>query len=142
VLLEQNRDGNRKPYPVRKGGVATDVPLVVLVNHGSASSSEVFAGAIQDHNRAPVVGEQTFGTGTVLAPWELRDGSTLLLGFANWLTPNGRMIREAGITPDVIVEMPAGATPLTPDRSASLSLAEIAEQDPQLGAAFGLLPAQ
>ena len=141
VLLEQDRDGRRKPFPVRKGGSATDVPLVVLVNHGSASSSEVFAGAIQDHGRAPIVGEQTFGTGTVLSSWPLRDNSVLRLGFAYWLTPNGRMIRENGIAPDVVVEMPNGTPPITPDRAAGLSLAEAAERDPQLAAAFErLLP--
>ncbi len=140
VLLEQNRDGQRKPYPVRKGGSATDVPLVVLVNHGSASSAEVFAGAIQDQGRGPIVGERTFGTGTVLSSWELRDGSALLLGFAYWLTPNGRMIRDGGITPDVVVELPAGTQPLTPERTAGLSLEEVAAQDPQLGTAFALLP--
>ncbi|MBX5490504.1 MAG: S41 family peptidase [Chloroflexi bacterium] len=139
VLLEEDRDGNRKPYPVLKGGSATDVPLVVLVNHGSASSSEVFAGAIQDHHRGPIVGVRTFGTGTVLSSWPLRDGSTLLLGFAYWLTPDGRKIRDSGITPDVVVELPSGTQPLTPDRSAGLSVAEIAERDPQLGAAFSQL---
>ena len=109
---------------------------MVLVNHGSASSSEVFSGAIQDYQRAPIVGEQTFGTGTVLSSWELRDGSALLLGFAYWLTPNGRMIRDGGITPDVEVPMPADTPVLTPDRGASLSFAEVTQQDPQLGAAF------
>jgi carboxyl-terminal processing protease len=139
VLLEQDRDGKRKPYPVRSGGVATDVPLVVLINNGSASSAEVFSGAIQDHGRGPVVGTQSFGTGTVLTSFELEDGSALLLGFAYWLTPNGRMIRENGIAPDVVVELPADALPLTPDRSAGLSIAEVAERDPQLGAAFTIL---
>jgi carboxyl-terminal processing protease len=136
VLLEEDRDGRRKPYPVTKGGSATDLPLVVLVNHGSASSSEVFAGAIQDNGRGPIVGTQTFGTGTVLSSWPLRDGSTLLLGFAYWLTPNGRKIRDSGIAPDVVVELPPGTQPLTPDRSAGLSVADVAARDPQLGAAF------
>ncbi len=139
VLLEEDRDGNRKPFAVKPGGVATDVPLVVLVNHGSASSAEVFAGALQDYKRAPIVGATTFGTGTVLSSWELRDGSSLLLGFAYWLTPNGRMIRDNGITPDVPVEMPSDVLPLTPDREADLSLDEIVARDPQLAAAFQIL---
>ena len=139
VLLEQNRDGGRKPFAVKAGGGATDVPLVVLVNHGSASSAEVFAGALQDYQRAPIVGATTFGTGTVLSSWELRDGSSLLLGFAYWLTPNGRMIRDNGIAPDVPVEMPADVLPLTPDRAADLSFDEIAARDAQLGAALQLL---
>ncbi|HEY7061368.1 MAG TPA: S41 family peptidase [Chloroflexota bacterium] len=139
VLLEQDRDGNRKPYPVKSGGVATDVPLVVLVNHGSASSAEVFAGSVQDHQRGPIVGATTFGTGTVLTSFELRDGSSLLLGFAYWLTPDGRMIRDNGIVPDVPVDMAADALPLTPDREAGLSLEEIKASDPQLAAAFDIL---
>jgi carboxyl-terminal processing protease len=141
VLLEQDRDGKRKPYPVRTNpaGAATDVPLVVVVNNGSASSAEVFSGAIQDNGRGPIVGTQTFGTGTVLTSFELQDGSALLLGFAYWLTPNGRMIRENGIAPDVVVELPADVLPITPDRAAGLSVAEIAERDPQLGAAFEIL---
>jgi carboxyl-terminal processing protease len=139
VLLEQDRNGSRKPYAVKSGGAATDVPLVVLINHGSASSAEVFSGAIQDHGRGTLVGAQTFGTGTVLTSYDLRDGSSLLLGFAYWLTPNGRMIRENGITPDVAVELPADVQPLTPDRSAGLSFAEVGERDPQLGAAFDVL---
>jgi carboxyl-terminal processing protease len=139
VLLEEDRDGKRKPFAVKAGGSATDVPLVVLVNHGSASSAEVFAGALQDYQRAPIVGATTFGTGTVLSSWELRDGSSLLLGFAYWLTPNGRMIRENGIAPDVPVEMAADILPLTPDREADLSLDEIKARDPQLAAAFDIL---
>jgi carboxyl-terminal processing protease len=139
VLLEQDRDGKQRPYPVKAGGAATDVPLVVLVNHGSASSAEVFAGALQDYHRGPIVGATTFGTGTVLSSWELRDGSSLLLGFAYWLTPDGRMIRDNGIVPDVAVEMPPDVLPLTPDREADLSLDEIAARDVQLGAALQIL---
>jgi carboxyl-terminal processing protease len=142
VLLEQNRDGGRKPFPVRKGGSATEFPLAVVVNHGSASSSEVLAGAVQDYQRGPVVGAQTFGTGTVLTTWELRDGSALLLGFAYWLTPNGRMIRDGGITPDVVVELPPDATPITPERATGLTLSQVAERDPQLGTALNLLREQ
>jgi carboxyl-terminal processing protease len=140
VLLEQNRDGGRKPYEVRKGGVATEVPLAVVVNHGSASSAEVLAGAIQDYGRGPIVGEQTFGTGTVLSSWELQDGSAMLLGFAYWLTPNGRMIRDGGITPDIVVAPAPDGTFVTPDRAAGLSLAEVAARDAQLAAALETLP--
>jgi carboxyl-terminal processing protease len=139
VLLEQDRNGERKPYQVRAGGSATDVPLVVLVNHGSASSAEVFAGAIQDYGRGPIIGAQTFGTGTVLQSWDLRDGSALLLGFAYWLTPKGRMIRDNGISPDMAVDLPADALPLTPDREAGLSIDEIVARDAQLAAAFDAL---
>lgn len=114
VLLEEDAAGNRKPYAVERGGVATDIPLVVLINPGSASSAEIFAGAIQDHERGEVVGETTFGTGTVLQPYSLSDGSALLLGTKQWLTPDGRLIRKQGIQPDVEVILPIEADLLTP----------------------------
>ena len=101
VLLEESASGNRKAFPVEPGGLATELPMVVLINPGSASSSEIFAGAIQDHDRGEVVGETTFGTGTVLQPFPLQDGSALLLGTKQWLTPDGRLIRKQGIEPDV-----------------------------------------
>ena len=96
VLVQEDSDGNREPFPVRRGGVATEIPLAVLINRGSASSAEIFAGAIQDHERGSVVGETTFGTGTVLRPFDLEDGSALLLGTSQWLTADGRLIRKTG----------------------------------------------
>ncbi|MCE7989478.1 MAG: S41 family peptidase [Caldilinea sp. CFX5] len=146
VLLEEDADGNRTAYPVEAGGQATDLPLVVLVNPGSASSSEIFAGAIQDQQRGQIVGETTFGTGTVLQPYTLQDGSELLLGVKQWLTPNGRLIRNQGIQPDEVVELPLGAALLTPALVREMTLAEIrASQDAQLQKALellGALPAQ
>ncbi|MEZ4678078.1 MAG: S41 family peptidase [Caldilineaceae bacterium] len=105
VLQEENAAGQRKPYPVEDGGVAPDIPLVVLINPGSASSSEIFAGAIQDHKRGTLIGETTFGTGTVLQTFQLEDGSALLLGTSQWLTADGRLIRKQGITPDIAVDL-------------------------------------
>jgi carboxyl-terminal processing protease len=86
-----------------------------LVDAGSASSSEIFAGALQDHKRGFVVGETTFGTGTVLTPYTLSDGSVLMLGTAEWLTADGRSIRKQGIVPDVAVRLPFDARPLSPE---------------------------
>src|SRR5262245_52811380 len=94
VLLEENASGERKSYPVQPGGMATDLPVVVLINRGSASASEIFAGALQDHGRGKIVGERSYGTGTVLLPYDLPDGSQLYLGVAQWLTPQGRVIRK------------------------------------------------
>ncbi|RME71311.1 MAG: S41 family peptidase [Chloroflexi bacterium] len=140
VLLQEDAQGNRETYPVKPGGVATDIPLVVLVNGGSASAAEIFAGAIQDHQRGPVVGETTFGTGTVLQPFELDDGSVLLLGTSQWLTPNGRLIRKNGIEPDVLVDLPAGADLLSPGEVKEMTLDEIAaSEDAQLLKALELL---
>ncbi len=114
VLLEQDRSGRRNPVPVKAGGVALSRPLVVLVNHGTASGAEIVAGALQDHHRAVVIGEQTFGTGTVLHEYSLSDGSAILLGVREWLTPNGHVIWRNGITPNQIVAEPSGVTPITP----------------------------
>jgi len=114
VLLARNAQGVTQPVPVEPGGVATDVPLAVLVNGGSASGAEVVAGALQDAERAPIVGETTFGTGTVLREFPLSDGSVLLLAIQEWLTPNGRTIWHRGIEPDVEVELAPGVGPLLP----------------------------
>jgi carboxyl-terminal processing protease len=114
VLQEQDAAGNRKPYAVKPGGIATDIPMVVLVNQGTASSSEIFAGALQDYKRAVVVGETTFGTGTVLQPFQLNDGSMLMLGTSQWLTAKGRLIRKHGIEPDVKVTLPLGTKLISP----------------------------
>ena len=103
VYVERNAKGEEKSTPVTPGGVATDLPLVVLVDHGTASASEIVAGAIQDAGRAKVVGVTTFGTGTVLGEFPLSDGSALRIGTVEWLTPKGRVIWHAGIAPDVTV---------------------------------------
>lgn len=142
VLLQEDADGNREAFPVKPGGTATEIPMVVLINGGSASASEIFAGAIQDHERGPVVGETSFGTGTVLQPFQLDDGSTLLLGTSQWLTPDGRLIRKQGIEPDVIVDLPAGANLITPFELKELTVPELlASEDGQLLKALELLDA-
>ena len=114
----------------------TDAPLAVLINEGSASSSEILAGALRDNGRATVIGETTFGTGTVLSEFVLRDGSSILLGVAEWLTPKGDFIRETGIAPDVEVKLGEGAEPLAPQEVRNLSREEALARDAQLRRAF------
>jgi carboxyl-terminal processing protease len=142
VLQQEDADGKRTPYPVEPGGVAQEIPLVVLTNRGTASSSEIFAGAIQDHQRGLVVGETTFGTGTILEPFILDDGSGLMLGTSQWLTANGRLIRKHGIEPDVTVELPIGTDLISPMKAKEMTVTELlASEDTQVLKALELLDA-
>jgi carboxyl-terminal processing protease len=114
VLLEKDSQGKTEEVKVESGGLATKLPLAVLVNYGSASASEIVAGALQDAARGKLIGETTYGTGTVLNTFQISDGSALLLATREWLTPNGRVIWHQGIKPDDKVSLPAGVAPVTP----------------------------
>ena len=87
----------------------SDIKTVVLVNGGSASASEIVAGALKDHGKATLVGEKTYGKGSVQRPIDLADGSILKVTEARWYTPHGKNIDKSGIEPDVKVEMTAEA---------------------------------
>lgn len=104
ITIERLKGDEDQKFEAQAGGVAPDVPLVVLVNRGSASASEIVAGAIQENGRGTVLGEQTFGKGTVQIPHTLSDGSELRVTIAEWLTPGGKQISGEGIVPDVYVE--------------------------------------
>jgi carboxyl-terminal processing protease len=132
IYLRQDASGDRERIRVPRGAEPTDAPLAVLVNNGSASSSEIVAGALRDNGRAPLIGTTTFGTGTVLQEFTLDDGSAMLLGIAEWLTPDGDFIRESGIEPGIEVELEEGAELLTPSEARDLSREEILDRDAQL----------
>jgi len=103
ILTQVDREGGETVYTAQEGGEAIDIPIVVLVSSGSASGSEVLAGALRDHGRAKLVGEQTFGKGSVNHLRELSNGGALYVTIARWLTPNGDLIEGVGLTPDEVV---------------------------------------
>jgi carboxyl-terminal processing protease len=142
AYVRKDASGEREPVEVEGELGLTDAPLVVLVNEGSASSSEILAGALRDNDRATVVGQTTFGTGTVLSEFKLDDGSSILLGVAEWLTPDGDFIRESGIEPDVKVPQEEGDEAVSPTDLREISRDQAFERDAQLRAAFEELPDQ
>jgi carboxyl-terminal processing protease len=105
ITIERLKGDKEQAFEAQPGGVALDVPLVVLVNRGSASASEIVAGAIKENKRGVILGEQSFGKGTVQIPHTLSDGSELRVTVAEWLTPSGKQISGEGIVPDIIVEL-------------------------------------
>jgi carboxyl-terminal processing protease len=124
VLFERNVSGLDRTFRSDNGDLAEEIPLVTLVNPGSASASEIVAGAIQDTGRGILIGETTFGKGSVQTVHELSDGSELRVTIARWYTPNDNSIDDEGVAPDIEVEFPAD----TPE-----------DEDPQLDRAVEYL---
>ena len=143
VLLEKDINGKITPVPVKQGVLVNELPMVVLVNQGTASGAEILAGALQDAGRAELVGETTFGTGTVLVPFPLPDGSEVVLAVQEWLTPSGKTIWHTGLTPNDpnnVVHLEAGVSPLFPESESSLTSSQLqASGDQQLTSALNLL---
>ncbi len=126
VMYEQYGDGTRNTYTAKPNGLATDIPLVVLVNEGTASASEITAGAIQDYTRGTLVGVKTYGKGSVQQITQLKDdGGAVRITVARWLTPKERQINGLGLQPDVVV-------PITQDDITN-------NRDPQLDKAVEIL---
>ena len=106
VMQEVYGDGRSENFEANSGGLATKIPMVVLVNEGSASASEIVAGAIQDLGRGYLVGNTTYGKGSVQSYTQLvNDGGAVRVTIARWLTPNGRQIHEVGLAPDFPIEL-------------------------------------
>jgi carboxyl-terminal processing protease len=129
VLIEQFGSGNERVFESDEEGLAQEIPMVVLVNEGSASASEVLAGAIRDRDRGTLIGTTTFGKGTVQTWHPLSNGGGVRITTARWLTPEGTWVDEEGLTPDVVVEQPEPQEPV-PDQP---------PQDEQLQAAVDYL---
>ena len=130
VVIQENNQGDRLPYKVNRRGKILKLPMVVLINKGSASASEIVAGALQDHKRARLVGEKSFGKGTIQDAENLPGGTGIHITVARWLTPNSRWVNDtSGLNPDFEVVL---------DRSTELSEGE-EQPDPQLVKALELL---
>ena len=140
VVLRQDAQENIREERTSGKDESTALPLVVLINQGSASASEIVSGALQDHQRATLVGETTFGTGTVLNEFPLSDGSAILLATEQWLTPDGRVIWREGIVPDELVELTGPVRLVVPATADDLTAEELAaSEDAQLLRAIELL---
>ena len=125
VVMQENSKGEKTPFKVNRAGKLTNMPVVVLINKGSASASEIVAGALADRNRAKLVGEKSFGKGTIQEAEELAGGTGIHITVAKWLTPNGKWVNETqGLEPDVKVESGKEEDPL---------------KDPQLDKALEIL---
>ncbi|MBI3631746.1 MAG: S41 family peptidase [Candidatus Staskawiczbacteria bacterium] len=106
VTIENFGESKDKKYYKTEGNASfSEYPIVVLINQGSASASEILAGTLRDNRKIQLVGEKSFGKGSVQQVLELRDGSMLKITIAKWLTPNGNSISEVGLSPDVKVEL-------------------------------------
>lgn len=112
ILYERDAKGQMKTWRAVGEGLARDIPVVALINEGTASAGEITAGALQENDRAKLVGQPTTGTGTVLQPFTLSDGSVVRIGVTNWLTPKQNLIKNKGITPDIAVQQQDLTQPL------------------------------
>ena len=112
VLIRVDAQGEPDTVGVNEGAKAVDLPMMALANQGTASGAEIVIGALQDHDRAKVIGTTTSGAGTGLNSFSLPEGAALLIAVEEWLTPEGRVIWQQGLAPDRRVTQPECAEPL------------------------------
>ena len=124
VVKQESAKGDSKNYYVRRNGKLTDIPIAVLINKGSASASEILAGALRDYKRAKLVGEKSFGKGSVQEALDLKDGAGLHVTVAKWILPKGDWGNGKGIEPDIKIEQaPQNGNTMTKDKDIQLEKA-------------------
>jgi carboxyl-terminal processing protease len=104
VVIEERSNGTKKEYRTDRIGLLTKTPFVILVNEGSASASEILAGALREIKKVTIIGDTSFGKGTIQEPIQLENGSSLHITVAKWLTPSGFWVNEKGIKPDIEIK--------------------------------------
>jgi carboxyl-terminal processing protease len=134
LYQHQKRDGEAVPVLIEdSAGIGLDLPLVVLVDRGSASAAEIVASSLRDNGRAEIVGSQTFGTGTVVSSYTLIDGSIAAVGTALWKTPEGELVRDIGVAPTIEISLDPGVDPIAFEGEATLTSEDIEQaEDDQL----------
>jgi carboxyl-terminal processing protease len=140
IAIERTAEGKQIHHQVKPGGLATAIPVCVLINSDTSSAAEVMAAAIKDHHRGTVIGSRSAGLGTMLHPYRMSDGSVVFLAIAEWLTPHGDRIWHQGVAPTVQMQLPDEANALLPSATAYLDPQTFTKlEDRQLDKALTLL---
>ena len=145
IVTIRGRQGSVETQTAHKGGVATNVPIIIMVDQGTASAAEILAGALRDHGRAKLVGTKTYGKGTVQTFFDLEDGAGLKLTTARFYTPKGNSLESKGLMPDVIIDGFQGEEIVVGSGSSAgagagsgATIVDDGDADPQLDAAVKL----
>jgi carboxyl-terminal processing protease len=140
IAIERTAEGKQIHHLVKAGGLATTVPVCVLINGETSSAGELMAAALKDHHRGPVIGSCSAGLGTMLHPYRMSDGSVVFLAIAEWLTPKGSRIWHQGVSPTIELQLPDEANALLPGAIAYLDPQTFEKlEDRQLDKALSLL---
>ncbi|MEN3042159.1 MAG: S41 family peptidase, partial [Fervidobacterium sp.] len=136
IVSVKDRNGKITDRYVSQGNNYPKVPIAVLVNNGSASASEIVAAALKDNNRAILVGQRTFGKGSVQRGFSLSNGGTVFLTIAHYLTPSGKDIHKVGIEPNIVVQESTNTSRKVEAKAYTLTEMEVDTNDPVIKAAL------